>query len=63
MLFVPNMRRSAKMLILNYEGITKKNPMSAAPMSRYRRWFNFEEKRGEKEFMHLRINLIKSILS
>ena len=35
MLFVSYVRRSAKILILNKEGIIKKkNPMSTAPMSR-----------------------------
>ena len=34
MLFVLYVRRSAKILILNKEGIIEKIPMSAAPMSR-----------------------------
>ena len=34
MRFVSYMRRSAKILILNKEGIIEKFPMSVAPMSR-----------------------------
>ena len=34
MRFVSCMRRSAKILILNKEGIIEKIPMSVAPMSR-----------------------------
>ena len=34
MLLVSYMRRSAKILILNKEGILEKFPMSVAPMSR-----------------------------